>query len=203
MSVYLNLKTNQLFKKDYEKYKHITTYKHQIMCLLIESLAGVVPDINNSKRIDEYCQKIYNIIKDEDNLKKHLDESITLFEQIKSKWITDRGQKFKYAIKDNADFTKFMLTYLRGGNIKDVINDINDESLRGTVTTVKKDRNGLFYGYIKHSPSDVFIHQDDNPHIRFYDLVGKDVVYTTTESNKFGTFRGKIKYVVQDSELKK
>ena len=68
---------------------------------------------------------------------------------------------------------------------------------------MKKDRNGLFYGYIKHSPSDVFIHQDDNPHIRFYDLVDKDVVYTLTESNKFGTFRGKIKYVVQDNEIKK
>ena len=40
-------------------------------------------------------------------------------------------------------------------------------------------------------------------YIRFYDLVGKDVVYSTTESNKFGTFRGKIKYVIQDSEIKK
>ena len=64
---------------------------------------------------------------------------------------------------------------------------------------VKKDRNGLFYGYIKHSPADVFIHEDDNPSVRFYDLMGKDVVYTTIESSKYNTYRGKIKYVVKES----
>lgn len=200
LSIYLNLKSDQLFKKEYDTYKTIITYKHQILCLIVENIAGVVPDINNAKKIDEYCEKVYNVIKNEDELRKHINESILLFHSIKDDWIEKRGNKYRNAIKDNPDFTKFMLTYVRGGNTTKVISDISDKSLRGTVSTVKKDRNGLYYGYIKHSPTDVFIHEDDNPHIRFYDLVGKDVVYTTTESSKFNTYRGKIKYVVQDND---
>ena len=45
----------------------------------------------------------------------------------------------------------------------------------------------------------MFIHEDDNPSIRFYDLLGKDVVYTITESSKYNASRGKIKYVVKEN----
>lgn len=197
LSIYLNLKSDHIFKKNYEKYKHITTYKHQILCLLIESIGGVVPDINNSKNIDGFCQKIYETINDESTLEQHIASSICLFEKIKEQWIKDKGIKFRYAIKDNADFTKYMLTYIRGGNTDKILEEITEKDLRGTVVTVKKDRNGLSYGYIKHYPTDVFIHEDDNPKIRFYDLKGKDVVYTISAPSKYNTSRGKIKYVVK------
>ena len=201
LSVYLNLKLDSVFKSQYEEYKHITTYKYQIMCLLVEQIAGIVPDINNAKRIDAFCEKVYQEIKDTSKLVQHINTSISLFNTIKEKWIREKGTKYRYAIKDNADFTKYMLTYIRGGNTDKVLSSISETNLRGTVVTVKKDRNGLYYGYIKHSPSDVFIHEDDNPSIRFYDLVGKDVVYQiTTSSLKTNTSRAKIKYVVRDGE---
>ena len=201
LSVYLNLKVDSVFKSQYEEYKYITTYKYQILCLLIEQIAGIVPDINNTKKIDAFCDKVYQEIKDTSKLIQHLNASISLFNTIKEKWIREKGSKYKYAIKDNADFTKYMLTYIRGGNTDKVLNSISESNLRGTVVTVKRDRNGLYYGYIKHSPSDVFIHEDDNPSIRFYDLAGKDVVYyITTSSLKTNTSRGKIKYVVKDGD---
>ena len=197
LAIFLSLKTDQIFKKNYDKFKEITTYKHQILCLMVESIGGVVPDINNSKRIDEYCQKVYKNINTNDELEKHLDSAISVFKRIKDNWIKEKGIKFKYAIKDNVDFTKYMLTYIRGGNTDKILQEIVDNDLRGTVVTIKKDRNGLYYGYIKHYPTDVFIHEDDNPKIRFYDLMGKDVVYTITSPIKYNTSRGKIKYVVK------
>lgn len=199
LSIYLNLKTDKIFKKNYDKYKYITTFKHQILCLLVETVSGIVPDINNTKKIDEFCEQVYAAIKTEEDLQKHIISSIDLFETIRNKWIKARGIKFKNSIKDNADFTEYMLTYIRGGNTQKVINNISDTSLRGTVTTVKKDRHGLYYGYIKHSPTDVFIHEDDNPRIRFYDLKGKDVVYIITAPTKYNTPRGKIQYVIPDN----
>ena len=199
LAIYLNLNTDSIFKSDYEKYKEYTTYKYQIMCLLVESVAGIVPDINNVKRIDVFCEKAYQEIRDPLQLERRLNEAIGQFAEIKNAWIRDKGTKFRYAIKDNPDFTKYMLTYIRGGNTEKVLNAMSETGLRGTVVVVKKDRNGLFYGYIKHSPADVFIHEDDNPSVRFYDLMGKDVVYTITESSKYNTYRGKIKYVVKES----
>lgn len=166
---------------------------------MVESIAGVVPDINNVKRIDDFCKKVYLTIKDNQNLEKYLKDSIDLFDRIKENWIKDKGSKFKYSIKDHPDFTKYMLTYIRGGNTDKIVSNTSDTSLRGRVVTVKNDRNGLSYGYIKHSPADVFIHEDDNPHIRFYDLKGKDVVYTIIASTKYNTERGKIKYVIKEA----
>lgn len=202
LSIYLNLKADYIFKNSYEEYKHITTYKYQILCILVESVAGITPpDINDSKKIDKFCEDVYKSINTYTELEKQLKSSIALFEKIKHNWIKDRGKKFKYSIKDNADFTKYMLTYIRGGNTNKLINDTIHADLRGKVATVKKDRNGLYYGYIKHSPSDVFIHEDDNPTIRFYDLVGKDVVYTIMNQqivSKYNTLRGKIKYVIRE-----
>ena len=109
--------------------------------------------------------------------------------------------KYKYAVKDNALFTQYMLTYLRGGSVSKLLDqEKEEESFRGTVTTVKKDRNDLFYGFIKKSPTDVFIHEDDNPKIRFNDLRGKDVVYRIIASSKYNTPRGQINYVINDKE---
>jgi len=197
LAIFLNIKTDHIFKKNYEKYRFVTTYKHQILCLLVESVGGVVPDINNSKKIDEFSQKVYAAICEDAALEQHLNSAIELFDKIKENWIKEKGVKYKYSIKDNSDFTKYMLTYVRGGNTDKILQEIVENDLRGTVVTVKKDRNGLSYGYIKHSPTDVFIHEDDNPKIRFYDLKGKDVVYTISSPTKYNTSRGKIKYVVK------
>lgn len=197
LSIYLNMKADAIFKEYYDQFKKYTTYKHQILCLLVEMIAGIVPDINNTKKIDTYCDQVILKVQNKEVFLDLIKKSINKFEEIEKKWIRDKGPHFKYAIKDNADFTKYMLTYIRGGNTDRLLKETPQVNFRGTVVTVKKDRNNLNYGYIKHSPQDVFIHEDDNPHIRFYDLAGKDVVYNIIpNSSSYGTLRGKIAYVV-------
>ena len=197
LAISLNTKTDTIFKGNYQKFKKYTTYKHQILCLLVEMAAGRVPDINNNKKIDDYCDQIIAKIQNKETFLELIENAIQKFDEIYKKWIQDRGSKFRYAIKDNADFTQYMLTYIRGGNTDRLISESPNISLRGMVVAVKKDRHNLNYGYIKHSPQDVFIHEDDHPHIRFYDLVGKDVVYTIIpNTSSYGTPRGKISYVI-------
>jgi hypothetical protein len=189
------LKADELFRNNRELYKDIITYKFQLLCLTAEMSAGIVPDINNSKEIDKYCERLLTIVRDKVKYTEAISISITEFLFIKDKWIKAKGIQYKYSIKDNQEFTTFMLITLRGGDPNKIIEE-NSESFRGTVATVKKDRNNFYYGFIKKYPCDVFIHEDDNPKIHFDDLAGKDVVYTLTGSSQYNTPRGKIKYVI-------
>ena len=194
------LSAEKLFRHNREKYKNVITYKFQLLCIAAEISAGIVPDINNTKEIDRYCGKLLEVIKDEKKFAHTLDESIGKFMLIKEKWIKNKGRQYKFAIKDNQEFTKFMLISLRGGDPNKIIEE-NNESFRGTVVTVKRDRNDFYYGYIKKYPNDVFIHEDNNPKIYFENLAGKDVVYTLIASSSlYNTPRGKISYVVSHDD---
>ena len=198
-SILLFLKADRLFRSDYNNYKQILTYRNQILCLYVELQLKNVPNIN-SRRIEEYCKLLIEKINNKEQFEKQINNVIARFNSIKTDWISEKGKRYKYAIKDNPVFTKYMLAKIRGGNTEGIINDDNGmEKYRGKVVTIKKDRNDLFYGFIKKYPKDVFIHEDDNPRIRFYDLLNKDVVYTITEGDKFSkynTVRGIIEYVV-------
>ncbi len=200
-AILLYLKADKLFRSDYNKYKYILTYKNQILCLYVELNSKRPPDIN-SRRIDEYCINLINDINNESLFEEKINSVIEIFNSIKNDWVKEKGKKYLYAIKDNPTFTKYMLTKIRGGNTEKIINDENDrETFRGKVITIKKDRNDLYYGFIKNYPKDVFIHEDDNPKVRFFDLLEKDVVYTITEGDKiskYNTVRGLIKYVVTE-----
>lgn len=193
ISIYLYLKIDNLFKQDYKKYRYYSTYKNHILCLLAESIGGIAPQINNQKNIDAFCEKIYNQLNHTNDMFSYVDEAIQKFDEIKNSWIQEKGEQYKYSIKDNFSFTKYMFAKLRGGNTENIENEELSE-YRGVVTTVKKDRNNLYYGFIKKYPRDVFIHEEDNKHIRFNDLIGKDVVYNII-INGNDIERGRIKYV--------
>ena len=198
LSILISLKLDTLFKSNYEKYRHFSTYRNQIMCIFVEIALGVVPDVNNTNKIEKYCDDLVKIVLDDTKFTTLIDKSIDAFVEIRDKWIQHNGAQYKSAIKDNPYFSKFMLTLLRGGDPKKIQKGDNEtNTFRGTVVTIKKDRNDLFYGYIKKYPNDVFIHEDDNPKINFSDLIGKDVVYCIDGTpTKYNTPRGKIKYVV-------
>lgn len=201
VSILLYLKSDRLFRRNYNYYKDILTYKNQILCLFVESVLEKVPDIN-SRNINDYCNQLVELINNAQEFEKKINETIVLFGSIKKDWVKEKGKQYIYAIKDNPIFTRYMLTKIRGGNTSQIINDEN-ETFRGKVITIKKDRNDLYYGFIKNYPKDVFIHEDDNPRVRFFDLLDKDVVYTITEGDrlsKYNTVRGKIKYVVTENK---
>ena len=200
VSILISLKMDKLFKSDYEKYKSFSTYRNQIMCIFAELNFGVVPDVNNTSKIEKYCEQLLKIIQDDKMFNEYIEASINKFIEIENKWVEFNGDRYRSAIKDNPYFSNFMLTLLRGGIPKEGDTSNQESVYRGTVVTIKKDRNNLFYGYIKKYPTDVFIHEDDNPKIKFNTLVGKDVVYYIDDTpSKYNTHRGKIKYVVTNN----
>lgn len=196
-AVAMCLEIDKIFRQNMAKYRYSITYKYQILLLASEKITGkVVPDING-KSIDEFCNKLLEVVLNIGRFTKIIDECILDFETICKKWISIKGERYRSAIKDNQEFTKFMTAVSRGGKPENNIELHNtQENLRGKVTTVKKDRNNFNYGFISRHPEDVFFHEDDNPKIRFNDLDGKDVVYKLMENSKFGTPRAKIIYVV-------
>ena len=76
----------------------------------------------------------------------------------------------------------------------------DDKLMIGRVSTVKKDRNGLYYGFIEASPVDVYIHEDDNERTRFNTLEGKYVKHYIYSIGLYNNPRGRIVKVVTNEE---
>ena len=200
LSILLFLKADSFFKNNFEIYRDVRAFKFQIVCLLAEVIAGIIPNINDNRKIEFICDKILDIINDEIKFAKEIDNVVNVFMATQSAWITQKGDNFKYAIKDNAEFTIFMLTRLRGGSTANLTKTQELSTYRGVVTTVKKDRNELFYAFIKRYPIDVFVHEDDCSSINFHQLEGKSVIYAITPSRTTPQNgpRGVIQEVISD-----
>lgn len=191
ISTLLYLKISKLFKEYYDAYRHLNKYKCQIMSLFIHIVAGRVPQKKNS--LDSYCNKIETTILDEELFKSKIDESLKIFNNITAKWINLKGQEYSHSIKDSSRFVLFMLEELGFKYNKFNNKDKNDEATYvGYVTTVRQDRNGLFYCYIKADPVDIYAHQDDCPKTHFSSLAGKKVRYKIISYSKYSNPRGKI-----------
>ena len=177
--------------------KKYITYKYQLLKILAELIAGVSPDINHSKNIDIYCEKLLEVANDREKYNKYIQESIEVFESICDKWVEFKGDKYRSAIKDNQEFTKFMLIVIRGGKPQSSnLKSDEQNNLRGKVVAVRKDRNGYYYGFISKLPDDVFFHEEDNSDLDFDNIYGKNVIYKNIANSKFGIEKAKILSIV-------
>lgn len=202
VSALLFLKIDKQIKDDYEKYRYFGKYRYQIMAIFCHLVGGRVPLMSNKKAIDEYCKKIVDAIYDDELFTKKLDDSVTIFEKLRNKWIEEKGAKFIHAIKDNNMFDKFMFNEIGFPYDKLEENNKYDDVNIGVVTTVKKDRNGFSYCYIKADPVDIFVHEDSSPGTYFTNLVGKEVKYKIISTGRFANPKGKIINVLGRKTIK-
>lgn len=70
--------------------------------------------------------------------------------------------------------------------------------LRGRVVKARRDRNGYNYGFIQHSPEDVFFHERDNEKLDFSSIYGKTVLYEIFPDSLNGEDRAEILEVLAD-----
>lgn len=182
VSALIYVKLEQFFKTEVS-YKQMKTYKFQIQ-MIIRILAGgyCQYDINNEKNIDRYCNNLLPKIYNNDTLKKLIFQAIKIFNETVSEWINQKGKEYKYAIKDSADFTNFLLNKL------EVFIPTNI-SYRGTVSKIALDRYKHYYGFINTSGLKLFFHSSDNSELDFSDLLNKEVLFdiitdTVTKRNK-------------------
>lgn len=70
--------------------------------------------------------------------------------------------------------------------------------LRGRVVKARLDRNGYNYGFIQHSPEDVFFHERNNEKLDFSNIYGKTVLYEIFQDSLNGEDRAEILEVLTD-----
>ena len=108
-----------------------------------------------------------------EKLVKYAQEACEKFNSIKEKWVSCKGESYRYAIKDKPEFTEFLLAELEE-NKNTGIGD--SKTLRGKVLNISTDRHGKYFGFIKKEPSNIFFHENKNPNVSL-EYENKDVMY--------------------------
>ena len=161
-------------------------FKYQIISLIGETVNNQVPDLLN-KKVDSYCEQIIKIARNEELFLKIVMKCIYAFEGSVTKWIEKYGQEYHRAIKDNRNFTKFMLVNTRGGNVNKLSFEPSEQITKvGKVLFTKQDKNGLYYGFISAEPDNIFFHQKDNPKLDYDNIEGMFVTYEIGSNTKNG-----------------
>ncbi len=149
------------------------TYKYHIMLLIKELQMGRSPSINSKKEIEKYCKDLLKKLDTTEKLVKYAQEACEKFNSIKEKWVSCKGESYRYAIKDKPEFTEFLLAELEE-NKNTGIGD--SKTLRGKVLNISTDRHGKYFGFIKKEPSNIFFHENKNPNVSL-EYENKDVMY--------------------------
>ena len=169
-----------LFDELYQKNKlpkTVTSYKFHLAFAFALVGAGFLPDINNTKKADAYCEKILSIIKDPNESQKYVDKAISLFVETKDKWIKLKGKEYRYGIKDNAGFTEFLIKTYRESAQKDIFNAAQAPKFRGVIKFVRHNY-GKLYGFIsKPNDDDIYFNSASWIYGVPADCIGKDVLY--------------------------
>lgn len=164
--------------------KNIAPYKMHLCWLVKELSVPNSPTINNEKEIDKYCEQLKKNILDKTIWKKTLKKVCQLFSIVQKEWINEKGNSYKYGIKDSVDFFNYLKKYV---HTRQQVNTTQEEPLqyRGTVIKTGFDRNGKFYGFISRLSDNIFFHEQDNPGLNFSTLYENEVLYSI-EKDKFG-----------------
>lgn len=136
----------------------LRNYKMHVLFVLQEINMGPAPNINDEEEIEKYCKKFIAILTENDFMQLVL-SAADRFRRLMNQWIEERGYNYKFAIKDNHEFTEFMLEQLRGNTKRKQ----TDSIYHGTVMNVDTDRHGNLYGFIKCRPNNIYFNELDNP----------------------------------------
>lgn len=157
-------------------------YKMHLLFLIQELSMGPAPDIDDKERIEEYCKKLLKVLGGTE-YKTTVLRAASRFRQITGRWITAKGSGYRYAIKDNPEFKDFTLKELRGSTVEEAASSV----YTGRVMTVTTDKHGNLFGFIAHTPENVYFNELDNPDMNI-SYEGKKVSFRLT--GKAGRVRG-------------
>lgn len=111
--------------------------------------------------------------------KDKLLQAIDVFCKARAKWIDEKGDEYKYGIKDRPDFTAMLNCFVRD-QIKDKCNETMDLRHRGQVSYVGKNWRGQWFGFISTIDGDrIYFNSAESKD--FPNLLYKDVLYDLTD----------------------
>ena len=157
-----------------KKLKDLRNYKMHILFLIQELNMGASPNINNREEIEPYCKK-FLILLSNTEFKELVFAAANKFRELTEKWVKKKGSNYRFFIKDNPEFTEFMLSELRGNTKVNA----HDNIYHGVVMNVSTDKYGNLFGFISHKPENVYFNEIDNPELNI-SYEGKKVSYRLT-----------------------
>lgn len=163
--------------------KEIYTYKMQMITIFKSLIGGPSPDINRKKDIEKFCSQVIEILGDADETQRYVDKAVETFTIVSDTWISEKGEQYRDARKDRAEFTRFLLNYIYESGTEN-----RDIQTIGKVLTIKTDKNGMFYGFIQRIPESIYFGEYDNPNICL-EYENKMVSYEVIE------YKGKMKAI--------
>lgn len=174
LAAFLYLNVDILFREK-KLPKGLGNYKMHIILLMKEMEGGNSPDLS-SKEIDKYCSHLLKSLED-GRFEKCAVSACDKFDEIRNKWISLKGEQYKYGIKDSAEFRSFLMKEIHGVEYEKNV----DKIYTGYVMNVELDKHNTLYGFIEHMPNNIFFHEFDNPDMdRSY--IGKMVSYKITRN---------------------
>lgn len=166
--------------RQFSEYKWCFTYKYHLLFIICVRSTGFPPNINNTKQIDEYCTRVMTLLNSGETLKNSLNNAIELFNNIVNAWCLEKGESYRHGVKDSADFTAYLCKFIeKSSNVENTQTVV----YRGTVVSVRFDKNGKYYAFISRLPENIFCHSDSNPDINFSNVYAKDVLYIINTNN--------------------
>jgi hypothetical protein len=163
--------------------KELATYKMQIALLFKHSIGGYSPSINSEHEIDDYCEKVLDILNNKASAREQMELTVNLFREKMAGWIKLKGESYKYGIKDSVEFSGFLMQSSLASPGSSSNKNLKN---RGTVIKISRDRNDALYGFISKDLDDVFFHSADNPSLPFENLLNHEVLYTLSKNSVNG-----------------
>jgi len=167
--------------------KRYYTFRHHILMIFRELIAGTVPNINTEKgkNVDIYCEKILNVLKNDTETFNKIKEAIKVFDDTREEWI-NKLNKDKFGIKDVKDFTELLLKNMKKeASYKAVFIDDNEYTYSGDIVKILKDSFGKRYGFISYEPRDIFFHQNQSKSLDLSDdsIIGRRVCFKIAKTH--------------------
>jgi hypothetical protein len=166
-------KLENLFREEILPKEELYSFKAHLLMIFRELISGQCPSINTEKAIDDHCKPND---KTEDTFRKAID----IFLKCKQAWTTEMN-KSSFGMKDILEFTKLLLSNIESKPIMHIQKAPEPEicTYKGLVIKIINDRYGMYCGFIKRVPEDIFFHSNNNKDLDFESLEGKLVCYNT------------------------
>lgn len=163
LSAFMCLYFDLLRKRGKIKKKY-STYKYHIVLIFKDMLGGSSPEMKKYKVLQTYCKKIMEILATKDIEHEYL-VACNKFDDIRDCWIKSKGEESKYHIKDNSEFTNFIISYLNNESVHTDGGVRNDNVYKGRIMNVHI--GNKIYGFIEYSPHNIFFDKTMNPEFDF------------------------------------
>ena len=152
-------------------------YKNQLLFILLEMLPGSVPNINIKNKMDDYCKSIHKTLSKADDCQKYIQDAIEQFIGLKNIWISEKGTRYEFGIKDSEEFTNFVLRKLHSNPTENTVENV------GQIINVQYDIHNRLYCFIEREPDNIFAHSFKNSDVDFSKLQPGQLVTYKVEKN--------------------